>query len=166
MTTPFRGLGKLVSAVALTTLVVGCASGGYSSRDSLEDEKELSALVSQSLNAYNASDNRDCNDRRLVVGRRSVETLEGRLHAIYSAAFDRSRSMVERQVRQRQLQELRPFVLHPKLELADTYLRAKCFEDARAEYREILETYPGTSYAGYRERATAGLIEVAAKDRR
>jgi hypothetical protein len=120
-------------------------------------------IVLASLQKFTSERPQSCVSENAHDAGMAVARLEGRLASWYAAAIDRRRSNVERTMRFRTIDEMKPTVLNRKLDLADAYLHANCLDRADGIYRAVMEVYTGMSYASYRDRARIGIDDVRQK---
>lgn len=155
---------KLLLGIATVTILTACASGHSSAPRKSDAEvyfdSQTTAAASQ-LAQLNVLREKHCDADYLSNAMRSINNIEARISSLSNSIQDRSRfNSIERDI----FRKRRDYGLAKHLTLAffiaDDAMQFKCYDIAEQAYNNIIKFYIGHAYAGYRDRAMAGLNKI------
>lgn len=129
--------------------------------EALQHYKDILTLTGN----YAAETAHDCTDRRMNLASTKLKIIEA-LSGVYQRSLGPNERGNYSNVQLREMlkatEALNELALQSIFEVADTFMKVGCLDDADQLYRRVQSQYIGSAYGAQRERAATGINDVRA----
>lgn len=157
----------VVGGLALTgcTMIAGASpSSGDFQSTSLVPAVTIAAYKARAkITEWRLGADKDCSAASMSTASDEVARIRGYTSGTYANGQNpQSVGIVQDMYADRAMQ-MSQLHIPVQLDLADAYLEGECLDQADRLYRQIITTYVGASFEGYRQRAQNGVDDVRSK---
>jgi hypothetical protein len=159
-------MSKLIRIAALSYFCIASPIHAAASPDGdiAEASQHFKDILTLTSN-YTSDTAHECTDRRMKLANTMLQIIEA-LSGVYQRSLepdDRGNySNVQLREMLRATEALNEVALQSTFEIADTFKKVGCLDDADQLYRRVQSQYVGSAYVAQRERAATGIEDIRA----